>query len=109
VKHFAESSDPLWRILIKPSEAPQVVEALQRLGGNASVDWGGGLIWFCGTAESSAVRKAAGEGQGMLVRRGSLPAADHFPPEASAVARLSASLRKTFDPAGILNPGLMGG
>jgi len=108
VKHFAESSDPLWRILIKPSEAPQVVEALQRLGGNASVDWGGGLIWFCGTAESSAVRKAAGEGQGMLVRRGSLPAADHFPPEASAVARLSASLRKTFDPAGILNPGLMG-
>jgi glycolate oxidase FAD binding subunit len=44
----------------------------------------------------------------MLVRRGSLPAADHFPPEASAVARLSASLRKTFDPAGILNPGLMG-
>ncbi len=108
VKHFGGSSDPIWRILIKPSEAPAVVEALRQLGGEASVDWGGGLVWFSGGAESAAVRKAVGKGYAMLVRRGPLPATDLFPNEDGAVARISASLRKTFDPAGIFNPGLMG-
>ncbi|MEX2697200.1 FAD-binding protein [Rhizobium mongolense] len=108
VKHFADSKAPIWRILIKPNEAPAVVEALRQLGGEASVDWGGGLIWFSGATASAAVRKAVGKGHAMLVRRGPLPVADLFPPEDGAVARISASLRKTFDPAGIFNPGLMG-
>ncbi|WP_434733021.1 FAD-binding protein [Rhizobium sp. YTUHZ044] len=108
VKQFAGSNDSIWRILIKPSEAPAVVEALRQLGGEASVDWGGGLIWFSGGAASAAVRKAVGKGHAMLVRRGPLPAADLFPHEDGAVARISASLRKAFDPAGIFNPGLMG-
>ncbi|MDI5929548.1 FAD-binding protein [Rhizobium leguminosarum] len=108
VKHFSSSKDAIWRILIKPTDAPDVMEALRQLGGEASVDWGGGLIWFSGAAPSAAVRKAVGAGRAMLVRPGSLPAANLFPPEGSAVARISAALRKTFDPAGILNPGLMG-
>ncbi|MBX4899790.1 FAD-binding protein [Rhizobium bangladeshense] len=108
VKHFADSNDSIWRILIKPTEAPAVVETLSQLGGEASVDWGGGLIWFSGAAASAAVRKAVGKGHAMLVRRGPLPAADFFPPEDGAVGRISASLRETFDPAGIFNPGLMG-
>ncbi|MDK4743575.1 FAD-binding protein [Rhizobium sp. CNPSo 3464] len=108
VKHFSSSKDAIWRILIKPTDAPDVMEALRQLGGEASVDWGGGLIWFSGAAPSAAVRRAVGAGRAMLVRPGSLPAANLFPPEGSAVARISAALRKTFDPAGILNPGLMG-
>ncbi|MBZ9605530.1 FAD-binding protein [Phyllobacterium chamaecytisi] len=108
VRHFAPSEDAIWRILIKPTDAPDVMAALRQLGGEASLDWGGGLIWFSGPASSAAVRKAVGAGRAMLVRPGSLSAADLFPPENSAVARISAALRKTFDPAGIFNPGLMG-
>lgn len=105
--HFAGSNAPLWRILVKPSDAPAVVAALQALGGEVSLDWGGGLIWFQSSASGSAIRRAAGRGQAMPLRLGALPDGDYFPPEEHAVARLSAALRRTFDPAGILNPGLM--
>ncbi|WP_026622395.1 FAD-binding protein [Ensifer sp. WSM1721] len=105
--HFAGSNVPLWRILVKPSEAPAVVDRLNALGGDVSLDWGGGLIWFESSANGSAVRQAAGRGQAMLLRRGTLPNSDSFPPEGASIARLSAALRRTFDPAGILNPGLM--
>lgn len=107
-KHFTGSKDAIWRILIKPTDAPDVMDGLRQLGGEASVDWGGGLIWFSGTAPGTAVRKAVGAGRAMLVRPGSLPVANIFPPEDSAVGRISVALRKTFDPAGIFNPGLMG-
>ncbi|OAP35687.1 FAD-binding protein [Sinorhizobium americanum] len=106
--HFAGSSVPLWRILVKPSEAPAVVARLHALGGEVSLDWGGGLIWFESNADSVAIRRAAGVGQAALLGRGTLPNSNSFPPEGAAVARLSAALRRTFDPAGILNPGLMG-
>ncbi|REF72077.1 MULTISPECIES: FAD-binding protein [Paracoccus] len=102
--HFAGADAPLWRVLVKPSDAPAAARALQALGGEASLDWGGGLVWYCGPGTVQAVRQVAPHAT--LVRRGGLdgPA---FPPEAPAVARLSAGLRHRFDPAGILNPGLM--
>ncbi|WP_353144186.1 FAD-binding protein [Paracoccus sp. (in: a-proteobacteria)] len=102
--HFAGSDAPLWRVLVKPSEAPAVAGALAALGGVFSLDWGGGLIWYCGPGTAQEVRGITRHAT--LVRRGGLtgPA---FPPEASAVARLSAGLRQVFDPAGILNSGLM--
>lgn len=102
--HFAGLDAPLWRVLVKPSDAPATVRALQALGGEASLDWGGGLVWYCGPGSAQAVRQVAPHAT--LLRRGGLtgPA---FPPEAPAVARLSAGLRQRFDPAGILNPGLM--
>lgn len=108
VQHFAPAKDAIWRILVKPTEAPDVMEALHQLGGEVSLDWGGGLVWFSGAASSAAVRRAVGAGRAILVRRGSLPSVDLFPPENSAVARISTALRKTFDPAGIFNLGLMG-
>lgn len=77
--HFAGSNVPLWRILVKPSEAPAVVDRLNALGGDVSLDWGGGLIWFESSANGSAVRQAAGRGQAMLLRRGTLPNSDSFP------------------------------
>lgn len=107
--HLAGTDAPVWRILVKPTDAPVTVAALERLGGEASLDWGGGLIWYAGSADASAVRQAAAGGQAVLVRPGPLPAAAMFPPETQAVAALSAALRRTFDPAGIFNPGLMGG
>jgi glycolate oxidase FAD binding subunit len=108
VEVFAQSSEPLWRILIKPSEAPALARSLQLLGGDVFVDWGGGLVWYCGPAQSAEVRSAASAGRAVLIRQAARPASDRFPEDTGAISRLSAALRKTFDPAGILNPKLMG-
>lgn len=107
VTHFA-GDGALWRVLVKPTDAPAVMTALARLGGDASLDWGGGLIWYRGPGEPAQVRQAAGAGLAMLLR----PSGDTpplFPAEPPGVAAVSAALRRTFDPAGILNPGLTGG
>lgn len=100
VAHFADGG-PLWRILCKPTDAPGLCRGLQGLGGDCSLDWGGGLVWYRGPANprplathATLVRRAGAEG----------PA---FPPLDGPVARLQEGLRRSFDPAGILNPGLM--
>lgn len=105
VAHFADTHAPLWRVPVKPSDAPALAASLRALGGQMSLDWGGGLIWYCGAGEASAVRGIAPHA--MLVRRSGAkgPA---FPPQSGPVERLSQGLRLKFDPAGILNPGLMG-
>ncbi|MDO5646323.1 FAD-binding protein [Paracoccus sp. (in: a-proteobacteria)] len=108
VRHFADTGDAVWRILVKPTDAPVVIEALKPLGGEASLDWGGALIWYSGSGDAAAVRRAAGTGAAVLVRPGSAPVGPVFPPESSGVSALTAALRRTFDPAGVFNPGLMG-
>jgi glycolate oxidase FAD binding subunit len=108
VEHFADRNSPLWRILVKPSDAPMTVAALESLGGRVSIDWGGGLIWYTGDAAADRVRAAFPAGHATLVRRGCLVASDMFQPASGPVASLSYALRRTFDPAGIFNPGLMG-
>jgi glycolate oxidase FAD binding subunit len=105
--HFADPQLPLWRILIKPTDAPKIASALEALGGTVSLDWGGGLIWYAGVAEPIEVRRVSGAGRAMLLRFGSAVTGTMFPPELGAVAQLSDALRKRFDPAGILNRGLM--
>lgn len=109
IRHFAEHPLPLWRILLKPGDSPAAMAALHALGGRASLDWGGGLIWYCGDAPAAQIRQAASAGSAMLVRGSPAPDSHRFPPQAPGVARLSLALRRTFDPAGILNPGLMEG
>ncbi|MFC3170085.1 MULTISPECIES: FAD-binding protein [Paracoccus] len=100
VAHFA-GGGPLWRILCKPTDAPGICVKLRAMGGDCSLDWGGGLVWYRGPGNPRAFVPHA-----TLVRRGGAegPA---FPPLAPAVARLNDGLRRSFDPAGILNPGLM--
>ncbi|MBK4217465.1 FAD-binding protein [Paracoccus caeni] len=104
VSHFAGLAAPLWRILTKPTEAPRITAALHTLGGQTSLDWGGGLIWYAGPGEATQIRNIATHAT--LIRRAGVtgPA---FPPQQGATARLQQGLRQTFDPAGILNPGLM--
>lgn len=104
VRHFADRGGAVWRILVKPTDAPAAVQALRSLGGQASLDWGGGLIWYCGGGDARAAVPSA---VATLVRQGT--DAPVFPPQSAGVAALSAALRRTFDPAGILNPGLMEG
>lgn len=108
VEHFSRSGTPLWRILVKATNAPKVTGILETLGGDFSLDWGGGLIWYAGDADGARVRAAASPGGAILVRRGVGQTDRVFPREFEAVASITSALRRTFDPARILNPGLMG-
>jgi glycolate oxidase FAD binding subunit len=109
VRDFADSDGDVWRLSVKPSDAPGLVARMPALRG-ALLDWGGGLIWARVAAETD-MRAALGafSGHATLIRaapetRARLSA---FHPEPKAVAALSAGLRARFDPRGILNPGLM--
>ncbi|MGR3814942.1 MAG: FAD-binding protein [Cognatishimia activa] len=94
----------LWRVSVKPSDAPGLVAKLAPE--NALYDWGGGLIWMV-LPDSVDPRAQMGglPGHATLMRG---TGHDRFHPEAPGVAKLTQSLRKKFDPRGILNPGLMG-
>ncbi|WP_126975005.1 FAD-binding protein [Frigidibacter oleivorans] len=92
-----------WRISVRPSDGPEVVE---RLGGEAVMDWGGGLVTALYPEGADArARLTDLPGHATLVRG---TGAARFHPEPAPVAALSAALRAQFDPRGILNPGLMG-
>lgn len=100
-----------WRISLKPSDGPKVVEKLRALYTDLRVlyDWGGGLVWVQ-VPVGTDVRAVAFEGHATLIRgsretRASLPV---FHPEPTTLAALSLGLRAKFDPRGILNRGLMG-
>ncbi|WP_040577309.1 FAD-binding protein [Methylopila sp. M107] len=109
VEHFGDTSEPLWRIIVKPTDAPRVTDALEARGGATSLDWGGGLIWYAGSVAGKIIRAIASPGHATLVRRGSLASDEFvFTPEKPVIASIASDLRRTFDPAGILNPGLMG-
>ncbi len=109
VTAFAAAPGDVWRVSVKPSDAPGIVA---RMGDGVQVqlDWGGGMIWALAPAGTDLrARIGAFSGHATLVRadaatRAALPV---FQPEAAAVAALSAGLRAQFDPRGILNPGLM--
>ncbi|ASS58023.1 FAD-binding protein [Rhizobium leguminosarum] len=107
VRHFAATEHPVWQILVRPTDAPDVVSGLERLGGTTSLDWGGGLIWYNGEAPAADVRRVCGRGHAKAVRGATLGPKSFFPPENEFVSRVSQSLRTAFDPAGILNPDLL--
>lgn len=100
VAHFA-GAGPLWRILCTPTDAPDLCAGLRAMGGDCSLDWGGGMIWYRGPGNPRALAPHA-----TLIRRADA-AGPAFAPLPGAVARLQDGLRRSFDPAGILNPGLM--
>uniref|UniRef100_UPI0035C81B0B FAD-binding protein n=1 Tax=Pseudooctadecabacter sp. TaxID=1966338 RepID=UPI0035C81B0B len=107
VAAFAKAEGDVWRISVKPSDAPQVIAALPD-GTKTLLDWGGGLIWAC-TPAGTDIRPLATAGHATLIRAGAetratLPV---FEPQDHVTATLSQGLRQKFDPRGILNPGLM--
>ena len=101
VTAFAGRAGDVWRVSIKPSDAPKVVA---QAGAEAALlDWGGGLAWLLlepGT--DLRARLGAFSGHATLVRgNGRI-----FHPEPDAVAKITAGLRAKFDPRGLFNPGL---
>ncbi len=109
VAAFASLPGDVWRISVKPSDAPGIAA---RLGGTQQFDWGGGLIWaLLPEGTDARARIGAFAGHATLIRASDETRASisRFHPEPAPIAALSAGLRARFDPRGILNPGLMGG
>ncbi|WP_103334687.1 FAD-binding protein [Pseudotabrizicola formosa] len=104
VTPFHGRNGDVWRISVKPSDAPGLVA---RMRADAVLyDWGGGLIWAL-AEPGTDLRAALGAFEGHATRvRGAGPGA--FQPESPGVAALTRGLRAKFDPRGILNSGLMG-
>ncbi len=106
----AEPGDAIWRISVRPSAGPAVVDALQAAGGRLFLDWGGGLAWIAGApALHDAVVAAARTGRGtwtvLRAPEGMRAAVHVVPPEAEALARITRRVKASMDPGGILNPG----
>jgi glycolate oxidase FAD binding subunit len=108
----AAREDAVWRVSVRPSAGPAVLEALAPAGVRGFLDWGGGLVWLAGPSDAAthdAVKRAALAGQGTwTLLRASDPlraAVEVVPPEPAALAAITRRVKAAFDPRGILNPG----
>ncbi|MGI4978467.1 MAG: FAD-binding protein [Janthinobacterium lividum] len=110
----AEAGDAVWRVSVRPSRGPAVLEAAEAAGLRGFLDWGGGLAWLAGPASEAAhgaVSRAALAGGGVwtLLRApdGLRAAVAVVPPEAPALAAITRRVKAAMDPGGVLNPGRM--
>jgi glycolate oxidase FAD binding subunit len=116
LRMFQKSSRPLWRISTPPATAPKLIGAIARkIGVRVLYDWSGGLIWLetppISDAGAVEIRRTLAEfgGHATLIRA-EAPARnviDVFQPLDPPLMALTQSLKRAFDPVGILNPGRM--
>jgi glycolate oxidase FAD binding subunit len=106
----------LWRISTAPTQGPEVGRALvEQTEAELLYDWAGGLLWAALPASNDAhapqVRAAVASagGHATLIRApvAVRAAVAVFSPEAPPLAALSARVRQSFDPQGVLNAGRM--
>lgn len=108
VAPFHGRKGDVWRLSVKPTEAPCLAARLPEA--EVLYDWGGGLIWAL-VPEGTDLREQLGafEGHATVIRastetRARLPV---FHPQPAQIERLQDGLRQRFDPRGLFNPGLM--
>ncbi len=106
----------VWRISTAPAQGAKLGQLLAaRADVELAYDWGGGLVWAALAATDDAgeamVRTAVSAcgGHAMLVRapaalRARVPV---FEPQAGPLAALTARVKESFDPSGVLNSGRM--
>jgi glycolate oxidase FAD binding subunit len=110
----------IWKLSVTPSMGSEVMAAALVKGGVGYYDWAGGLLWLAlpagndggGDGGASLVRGSfGGDGHATLMRGGVelRRRVDVFQPTAAPLAALSARIKASFDPHGILNPGRMHG
>ncbi|MBK0326310.1 FAD-binding protein [Rhodobacteraceae bacterium F11138] len=108
VEAFAGQPGDVWRVSIKPSDAPLIAPRLK--ADALLLDWGGGMIWARVPAGTD-LRARIGQmsGHATLVRADPETRArlGMFHPQPAPLATISAGLRARFDPRGIFNTGLM--
>ncbi len=106
---FQGADGDVWRISVKPSDAPGIAERLN--ADQMLFDWGGGLIWaLVPTGTDLRARLGEFDGHATLVRAdaATIEAFGRFQPEDAGIAALTRGIRQRFDPRGLFNPGLMG-
>jgi len=116
VDYFVLSGEQIWRLSVPPADGAKVAQKIMdSIGGRVFFDWGGGLIWLAIEARPDGahqeVRGALAEfgGHATLLRaaadvRSQVPV---FQPQPDALARISARVKNSFDPMGVLCPGRM--
>jgi glycolate dehydrogenase FAD-binding subunit len=108
VGDFHTATGDVWRLSVKPSDAPEIAERMQADG--LMFDWGGGLIW-ARVSEGTDLRGRLGAfgGHATLVRASAdtKQRLGMFQPQPAPLEAISAGLRARFDPRGLFNQGLM--
>ncbi|MBU2865952.1 FAD-binding protein [Pacificibacter marinus] len=106
VARFQDAMGDVWRLSVKPSDAPKLVEAV--LPEDVIYDWGGGRLWLL-TKPDTDVRAYMKAGHATLVRASDATkqALGVFQPENAVVTKISAGLRGKFDPMQKFNRGMM--
>ena len=113
-----EPSLDLWRLSVPPASGAPIMASLVMGEGFANdayfYDWGGGLIWLA-TPQSKPAATAAAiralvqptAGHATLLRASdeTREAVSAFHPQAKALAAIAEQIKRSLDPAGILNPG----
>ncbi|MGV6839772.1 MAG: glycolate oxidase subunit GlcE [Planktomarina sp.] len=103
-KPFCGMEGDIWKISVKPTDGPKVVDALP---GKAILDWGGGLVWAL-VPGGTDVRGALSGLKGHATCVKGIGNGPKFAPQGPAIDAITAGLKQKFDPRGILNPGRMG-
>ncbi len=97
---FFRQQKPLWRLSLKSTTPPLNLPGVQL------IEWGGALRWLATDADAQTVRAAAACGGGhATLFRAHDKSAGAFQPLPPALMTIHRNLKRTFDPAGIFNPG----
>jgi glycolate oxidase FAD binding subunit len=97
-----EGGGALWRLSV-PQTAPVLA-----LSGEQLIEWGGAQRWLCSAAPAAQIRDAAARvGGHATLFRSKDKSAGVFAPLRSPLDRIHRELKKSFDPAGVFNPGRM--
>ena len=104
----------VWKLSVTPSMGAEIVGRISKqLDAKYFFDWAGGLIWLSAPAaddaSASIIRSSFDRGHATLIRAPESVRAsvDVFQPQTSALAALSARVKASFDPGGVLNFGRM--
>ncbi|KRE17883.1 2-hydroxy-acid oxidase [Bosea sp. Root381] len=116
-RFFAGTDEAVWRLSLAPTAGPRAVAAIaERLpGARWFYDWGGGLVWLAvpaGVDAAAATIRSAMQphgGHATLVRAPATIRATVavFQPLAEPLMRVTADIKKSFDPVGLFEPGRM--
>ncbi len=99
---FFTRSMPLWRLSVPPATPPLALD------GDWLIEWGGAQRWLHSDATAERIRGIAAEvGGHATLFRGADDNCEAFHPLPAPLLALHQRLKKSFDPAGILNPGRM--
>jgi glycolate oxidase FAD binding subunit len=99
---FFQTDKPLWRLSVPPASP------VMDLSGAWLTEWGGAQRWLVSDAPAARIRAAAASAGGhATLFRGHDGTGEVFQPLPSGLMALHQRLKAGFDPAGILNPGVM--